>query len=54
MFKSLILLSTGRKEACIIKEKGVGFRIINTLPQFLSERSNFHSRLSRTVKQTSG
>lgn len=53
MSKFLIFLSTGRKEACIIKEKGVGIRIIDTLPWFLSKWSNLRSRYSKTAKQTS-
>lgn len=40
MFKSLIFLSTGKKEACIIKERGVGIRIIYTLPWFLNDQAS--------------
>lgn len=40
MFKSLIFLSTGKKEACIIKERGVGIRIIYTLLWFLNDQAS--------------
>lgn len=53
MFKSLIFLYTGRKEACIIKQKGWESEPLTPFLNFYQNYQTSTQRLSKTPKQTS-